>query len=184
MEKKIRKVFSPDEDTLLKALIEKYGFQWNAIADHMPSRNSRQCRDRWNNYLRPKINQSPWTEAEDKLLYQKYGEYGPKWYLLSEFFNNRTLNNIKNRWNTIYRKSNMLGMNLLQESDFLICAKLVNQRNATRKIVSNNPQTTQKETNDDNIDIINPIMFLTISNLLNHQDIPLQNFNNVENLSC
>ena len=78
----------------------------------------------------------------------------------------------------------MNGMNLLQESDFLICAKLVNQRNATRKIVSNNPQTTQKETNDDNIDIINPIMFLTISNLLNHQDIPLQNFNNVENLSC
>lgn len=108
-----RKKFSQEEDELLKKIVSKSGPKnWKSIASLMTNRTSRQCRDRYHNYLAPGFNRSDWNEEEDKLLADKYLEFGPKWTSLKIFFNNRTANDIKNRYNyTVSKKYNKKNQN-------------------------------------------------------------------------
>ena len=95
-----RQTFTAEEDTYLKFLVFKYGdFDWNLIASMMGNRTARQCRERYKNYLAPNLNSSKWTSEEDNLLLQKYAEFGSKWTMISQYFNNRTVVNVKNRCN-------------------------------------------------------------------------------------
>lgn len=97
--------FSEEEDLTLKALVQKYGAKnWPHIASLMPNRNERQCRDRWEFFLAPHINHSPFTEAEDRLLIQKRNEIGAHWVKISSFFQGRTDTMLKNRYNLLIRK--------------------------------------------------------------------------------
>lgn len=95
--------FTPDEDAQLKDLHDRYGDDWNLIAQAMATRNPRQCRDRYVNYLSPTVNWSPWTPEEDLKLQQLHDEYGAKWVKISRHFDNRTDTNIKNRWLVLQR---------------------------------------------------------------------------------
>ena len=96
--------FTPEEDAQLKELVDLYGDDWNLIANKMVSRNPRQCRDRYMNYLSPTVNSSPWTPEDDIKLQQLHLEYGPKWVKISRHFQNRTDTNIKNRWMVLQRQ--------------------------------------------------------------------------------
>jgi hypothetical protein len=76
--------FTPEEDERLAQLVMKYKeSNWKAIAKELGSRNCRQCRERWKNYLSPNLNKEPWTALEDELLKRKYEEYGSQW---SDFY--------------------------------------------------------------------------------------------------
>ena len=100
-QKKIRKLFSPQEDALLTKIMYQQPFEtWIAVAEHLPGRTARQCRDRWVNYLSPSNKNGPWTTEEDQLLTEKYIEHGPQWTTISKFFDGRSENNVKNRWYT------------------------------------------------------------------------------------
>ena len=94
--------FSKSEDERLKTLVGVYGVEghWDQIAEHMPYRNSRQCRERYTKYLAPGIAFDEWTPAEDSLLDQVYAEFGPRWMFLTNFFPRRTDVALKNRWST------------------------------------------------------------------------------------
>jgi hypothetical protein len=86
-------------------LVDTFGSSdWAAIADRMPGKNQRQCRERWINYLAPELNSSSWTSEEDFLLIQKYNELGPKWVQIAAFFPNRTDSMMKNRFNKLQRR--------------------------------------------------------------------------------
>ena len=99
--KKQRKLFSPQEDAMLSNIMFTQTFQtWFAVAEKMPGRTARQCRDRWVNYLSPSNKNGPWTPEEDQLLNEKYMEFGPQWTSISKFFDGRSENNVKNRWYT------------------------------------------------------------------------------------
>lgn len=99
--KKIRKLFSPQEDAILSQIMFQEPFQtWIAVAEKLPGRTARQCRDRWVNYLSPTNKNGPWTHEEDKLLADKYLEHGPQWTTIAKFFDGRSENNVKNRWYT------------------------------------------------------------------------------------
>ena len=99
--KKIRKLFSPQEDALLTQIMYKQPFEtWSAVAEQLPGRTARQCRDRWVNYLSPSNKNGPWTHEEDQLLAEKYIEHGPQWTTIAKFFDGRSENNVKNRWYT------------------------------------------------------------------------------------
>ena len=94
-----RMKFLPEEDANLKRLVALYGdTSWVQIASNMPGRNIRQCRERWKHYLSCNRAKSPWTEEEDRLLFEKYCEFGPKWTKISRFFNERSDIQIKSRW--------------------------------------------------------------------------------------
>lgn len=98
--------FTENEDKMLTSLVDQHGAKnWKFISSFMPGRNTKQCRDRYVNYLSPKINRSKWEEKDDRLLLEKYKIHGPKWSLMTQFFPNRTANDIKNRFKyTICRK--------------------------------------------------------------------------------
>jgi hypothetical protein len=97
--------FSKEEDSQLRDLVSQLGPQkWSRIAAEMPERNARSCRERWINYLAPSINQTPWTQEEDRLLLEKQRELGSKWTQISKFFDGRTDIHIKHRWLILSRK--------------------------------------------------------------------------------
>jgi hypothetical protein len=94
-----RRIFNPDEDHILSGLVESRAYNnWSEIAQHMPGRTARQCRDRWTNYLAPAISFDPWRPEEDDLIIQKVNEIGTKWATIAKFANGRTGNALKNRW--------------------------------------------------------------------------------------
>lgn len=97
--------FGADEDLQLKDLVRKYGENnWTQIAQNMPNRNARQCKERWCNYLSPNICKSPWTQDEDNLLLEKYKEIGARWVQIAKFFPQRTDISIKNRYLVLSRR--------------------------------------------------------------------------------
>lgn len=92
--------FTVMEDKRLRELVAQFGAKrWRMIAQHMPGRTGRQCRDRYCNYLSPDFYNDKWTPEEDALLLEKHGEFGSHWTKLAVFFPGKTANNIKNRWN-------------------------------------------------------------------------------------
>lgn len=95
-----RKKFTAEEDEKLKLIVEQMGNRnWLQIAEHMPGRTGRQCRDRYQNYLLPGFFGGQWSNQEDELLISKYLEIGSRWSKMVQFFKNRNANSLKNRWN-------------------------------------------------------------------------------------
>jgi hypothetical protein len=75
------------------------------IAGKMGTKNARQCKERWSNYLNPCLSSAPWTPEDDFLLLEKYRELGPRWVAITKCFPNRTDAMVKNRFNRIRRWS-------------------------------------------------------------------------------
>lgn len=94
-----RQRFSKDEDQRLQQLVAELGVnQWALVAKRLGNRSSRQCRERWHNYLSEKAKNAPWTADEEQLLEEKVEKYGPRWTLIATFFRDRSEANVKNHW--------------------------------------------------------------------------------------
>jgi hypothetical protein len=97
--------FTAAEDELLGQIIEELGTDdWQLIAKQLPGRNARQCRDRWLNYLSPDVGNGPWTPEEEKILVEKYKEFGAAWKHIASLFKSRTDINVKSRWQLMQRR--------------------------------------------------------------------------------
>ena len=91
--------FTKEEDDKIKELVNIYGDKrWSMISKIIGNRNPKQIRQRWINHLNPSIRKRSFTFEEDLLILQKYREYGPRWTLISKFFDGRSENAIKNRF--------------------------------------------------------------------------------------
>ena len=102
--------FTPEEDAALAAVIAKYGTaDWELIANHIPNRNPRQCRDRWYYFLSPEVSKEPWSPEEDNRLLQLYHQLGPKWVQIANMFPGRIDTHIKNRWLVLQRRYRRYG---------------------------------------------------------------------------
>ena len=107
-----RKYFTKKEDHMLTEAALKYKQEkWNIIAQYVPGKTPKQCRDRWANYLRPTLHFGPWTENEDQLLVSLVNKYGTHWTKMKSQFPERSANCIKNRWYWL-RKNNVRMMTL------------------------------------------------------------------------
>lgn len=143
----VRNVFTPEEDEMLKQLVQIYGTnQWYLISLRMKGRDIRQCRERYIHYLDPKLNQTPWTKEEEELLIQKVNELGHKWKAMEKFFNNRTHVNIKNKWNKLERiRNRVLNSNLQNKNE----TSTINQNDENKKQNSTNNNIDETNVSED-----------------------------------
>jgi hypothetical protein len=66
-------------------------------------RNGKQCRERWVNFLNPEIKKDPFSLEEDIYLLSKRLEIGNKWAEIIKQMPGRTENNVKNRFNMMFK---------------------------------------------------------------------------------
>jgi hypothetical protein len=110
--------FTAVEDARLRELVAEHGASsWRAVAKLMPGRTTRQCRERWINYLDPALNTNAWTSDEDALLERTYAAIGPRWVCLTQFFPTRTDAMLKNRFQVLQRKHRQTAAGTPQSPD-------------------------------------------------------------------
>ncbi|CAB9502394.1 Myb-related protein A [Seminavis robusta] len=110
--RKGRQVWTTTEDLALRRLVEGHNFDdpsmkshWQQIAETLKSgRNGKQCRDRYQNHLRPEIKKGKWTHEEEHMIREMHKSFGTKWSCMAKLMKNRTDNDIKNKWYSMMRK--------------------------------------------------------------------------------
>lgn len=100
--------FTANEDKILRKLVKENGEDWNLVANQM-GRDPRQCRERWLNYVDPKLTNRDWLQSEDEELLRIYEMYGSKWKTIKGFYPGRSTNQIKNRLRTLQRRRAHMG---------------------------------------------------------------------------
>lgn len=90
--------FTVKENYIIVQMVRLYGEDWNIISKQLPGRTPKQIHDRYQNYLRQGLKNSPWTSEEDEILMSMYKMIGPKWSKMMKNLPGRSSNDIKNRW--------------------------------------------------------------------------------------
>ena len=74
------------EDEILKAAVMKYGLnQWPRISSLLVRKSSKQCKERWYNWLDPKLKKTEWTKEEDEQLITLVKMFPCQWKTIAPF---------------------------------------------------------------------------------------------------
>jgi hypothetical protein len=96
-----------EDEQLLNTVARLGATKWTDIAKFVPTRTSKQCRERWFNCLCPEIKHDPFQPWEDQLIVERQRELGNRWALIARHLPGRSTNAIKNRWYSGLRSQQM-----------------------------------------------------------------------------
>lgn len=93
-----------DEDLIILRCLAEGISKWSEIAERIPGRIGKQCRERYFNHLDPTINKNPWSGDEDAVLEREQARLGNRWCEIAKSLPGRSENSVKNRWNSAMRR--------------------------------------------------------------------------------
>lgn len=97
--------WTPAEDVVLALAVNEHGPRdWSFLAQRVPGRIAKQCRERWHHHLNPNISKDAWTDEEDLVIQMGVAKLGHKWSEIALQLPGRTDNATKNRYNARIKK--------------------------------------------------------------------------------
>ena len=68
---------------IIKRCVESGINKWSIVAEHVPGRNGKQCRERWENHLKPSVKKGNWSAEEEEKLQRLHAVYGNRWSMIA-----------------------------------------------------------------------------------------------------
>ena len=91
--------WTPEEDQMLRGAVQARGQAWAAVAEHVPGRTRKQCRDRWLVHARSS-NHTPLTLVEQTRVIDLHRRHGNHWKRIADQMVDRSERHIKNLFGT------------------------------------------------------------------------------------